>query len=101
MIRLAAFICHLTMWGVTPILAADVVQSISPNSVDAITISLPIYISSIVATASFTYWLVQLDRSRVHRLDQLQDDVADLRQTVERLARVISDEWTRKKNRDC
>jgi len=74
--QLGAVVGNVCLWCVTPVLAAD----LAPNAVTEaeITVSLPVYILSIIGTASFTWVVAKYDNERIRKMDRLASQMERL-----------------------
>jgi hypothetical protein len=81
---LGAILSNIVTWSVVGLLcgqsyAQDMAESPHPALThDQILITLPVFVSSIIATAFFTWTIAQYDRKRDKRIDQTQQLLSDL-----------------------
>lgn len=69
--------CSAVTWIACGILNADTVTEAE------IKVSLPIFITSIIATAGFTWVVAKYDNARLRKMDELQQQMKDLTAMME------------------
>jgi len=80
---LGAILSNIVTWSVVGLLCgqsyAQDTDAVHPALThDQILVTLPVFISSIIATAFFTWTIAQYDRKRDKRIDQTQQLLTDL-----------------------
>lgn len=88
--RVCAVASFVVMWCSVPVAAeaAETVARQQPVSVDSVTISLPVYVTSIIATAIFTWKVGQYDKKRATA--HIERDMDELQQSVKRMEESIA-----------
>lgn len=83
-VRISAVASFVAMWVTSPV-AAEAAEQMSqrPVSVDSVTISLPVYVTSVVATAIFTWKVGQYDKKQA--IKHIEKDLGEMREALAKL----------------
>lgn len=74
----------VVFWSVTPVLAQSVGQPSHPVPQELITVSLPVYVTSLISTAIFTWVVAKYQTSRDKQVSDLQSQVKALTLILEK-----------------
>lgn len=83
--RLLAVACFVVHWCSAGVVLARTSEGRAPTvTQESIHVSLPVYVTSIIATAVFTWTVAKYDHARSKRLDELERKLSTLVQGRER-----------------